>query len=161
MFSIIFFVTLLAAQNSDSTGITLRSREFDFWVGEWDLSWAGGGKGINSIRKTLDNMIILENFDGTPSMKLRGMSVSAFSPQTSKWHQTWVDNNGGYLDFVGEFENGKMTLQREFTVGGKKSLQRMVWYNISTDELDWNWERSDDDGKSWKTLWSIHYSRKE
>ena len=29
-----------------------------------------------------------------------------------------------------------------------RSLQRMVFYNIGADELDWNWERSVDGGES-------------
>jgi len=29
-----------------------------------------------------------------------------------------------------------------------RSLQRMVFYNIGADELDWNWERSVDSGES-------------
>ncbi len=29
-----------------------------------------------------------------------------------------------------------------------RSLQRMVFYNIGADELDWNWERSVNNGES-------------
>ena len=32
-----------------------------------------------------------------------------------KWKQTWVDNEGGYLDFVGESKDGQMILSREAT----------------------------------------------
>ncbi|MBI4428774.1 MAG: DUF1579 family protein [Ignavibacteriales bacterium] len=154
-----FSIFAEASRQSDSTQIVQRLDEFDFWVGEWDLSWANGGKGTNSIRKILDNMVILENFDGTPSMRLKGMSVSAFDAKTGKWRQTWVDNNGGYLDFLGGLDGGKMILERKTTMNGKTVLQRMVWYNIIANELDWNWERSEDNGKTWKTLWSIHYTR--
>lgn len=35
----------------------------------------------------------------------------------------------------------------------------MVWYNISKNEIDWNWERSDDEGKTWAVKWKIHYTR--
>jgi hypothetical protein len=105
--------------------------------------------------------VIVENFNGTPSIPLRGMSVSTFGRQLGKWQQTWVDNEGGYLDFVGEFKDGQMVLQRKGTVGGKEFMQRMVWYNITADKLDWNWERSDDEGKTWKVLWKIKYSRKK
>lgn len=134
--------------------------QFDFWVGEWDANWGENSAGTNSIKKIMDGCVILENFDGTPSIPLKGMSVSTFSEQSGKWQQTWVDNSGGYLDFVGGFEDGKMILSREFVKDGKKLMQRMVWFNISENEFDWNWERSEDSGKIWKVLWSIHYKRK-
>jgi hypothetical protein len=78
-----------------------------------------------------------------------------------KWKQTWVDNQGAYLDFVGEFKDGQMILQRETTgPDGKAFLQRMVWKNIAANEFDWSWEASHDGGKSWQVQWPIHYKRK-
>jgi hypothetical protein len=76
------------------------------------------------------------------------------------WHQTWVDNQGAYLDFTGEFGDGKMILSRHATVKGQEILQRMVWSNITPDSFDWSWERSDDDGTTWKVLWPLQYVRK-
>jgi hypothetical protein len=139
-------------------------RQFDFWLGEWDVRWVLGGeegKGTNVIRATLDGCVILENFDGTPALPLRGMSISTFNPRSGKWQQTWVDNQGGYLDFVGELKDGRMVLQRKAVINDKEITQRMVWHNITKDRLDWNWERSDDGGKTWKLLWQIHYTRRK
>jgi hypothetical protein len=36
----------------------------------------------------------------------------------------------------------------------------MVWYDIQENKLEWNWERSDDNGQTWRVLWQIHYTRK-
>ena len=95
-------------------------------------------------------------------MHLRGKSVSIFDVRAGKWKQTWVDNEGGYLDFVGEFSDGQMILGREVSLpNGAKNLQRMVFKNISKDELDWSWEASSDGGKSWQVVWPIHYRRRE
>ena len=52
-----------------------------------------------------------------------------------------------------------MILVRDAVVEGKAIKQRMVWFNIQSDTLEWNWERSDDNGQSWKTLWHIDYKR--
>ena len=30
---------------------------------------------------------------------------------------------------------------------------------IERDSLDWSWQRSDDDGETWTSLWEIEYSR--
>lgn len=136
------------------------ARQFDFWIGDWDAFWGDGAHGTNSIRAVLDNAVILENFDGRPGMALMGMSVSVYNAGLGKWQQTWVDNQSGYLDFVGAFEDGRMVLQRSATRPGQTFLQRMVWYNIERDRFDWNWERSDDAGRTWQVLWQIHYTRR-
>jgi len=92
---------------------------------------------------------------------LHGTSVSIFDTHAGKWKQTWVDNQGAYLDFVGEFKDGQMTLQRETTgKNGAKAMQRMVWKNITANEFDWSWEASQDGGKTWQVQWPIHYKRK-
>lgn len=53
-----------------------------------------------------------------------------------------------------------MILSRDAIVKGQACRQRMVWWDIQENELEWNWERSDDNGKSWRVLWQIHYTRK-
>jgi hypothetical protein len=95
-------------------------KQLDFWVGEWDLTWPGQnagevGHGANNIKRILDGCVVQENFSGGDSMHLPGTSVSIFDTRTGTWKQTWVDNEGGYLDFVGEFKNGQMILQRAAT----------------------------------------------
>lgn len=134
--------------------------QFDFWVGEWELSWGAEGKGTNRVTKILGGCVVQEEFDGTPATPLVGKSVSTFNKQMGQWQQTWVDNNGAYLDFVGGMEGERMVLAREAVREGKSFLQRMVFYNIGADALDWNWERSLDEGESWEVQWQIHYARK-
>jgi hypothetical protein len=48
-----------------------------------------------------------ENFSGGGAMHLRGKSVSILDVRVGKWKQTWVDNEGGYLDFGGESKDGQ------------------------------------------------------
>jgi hypothetical protein len=145
--------------------------QFDFWLGEWELTWPGEqsglpagqiGRGTNSITAILDSAVVQENFVDLAPNSLRGMSVSVYNQRLGKWQQTWVDNQSSYLDFVGEFKDGKMMLSRQATAkDGKEIIQRMVWHNIAKDQLDWNWEASDDGGKTWKVNWQIHYTRKK
>ena len=143
-----------------------QQKQLDFWVGEWDLTWPGEkagetGHGTNNIRRVLDGCVVQETFSGGDSMHLRGASVSIFDSTIGKWKQTWVDNEGGYLDFVGELKDGQMILQREAVRNdGTKVLQRMVFKNIGPNELDWSWEASRDAGKTWQVQWPIHYKRK-
>jgi len=141
-------------------------RQLEFWVGEWDLTWPGEKEGqtdhgTNSIHRILDTCVVQENFSGGDAMHLRGMSVSIFDTRAHKWKQTWVDNEGEYLDFVGEFKDGQMILARDAVrPDGTKVVQRMVFKNITANELDWSWEFSKDGGKTWTVQWPIHYTRK-
>lgn len=132
--------------------------EFDFWLGTWDVTWGDNGRGTNQIKRILNGHVIEEHFRGSDPA-LEGISHSVLSEEDSRWHQTWVDDSGGYLDFVGEFADGRMILSRDGIAQGKPVRQRMVWYDIAENTLEWNWERSDDEGKTWKVLWNIHYKR--
>jgi len=166
-------VSSKAQQNSNASSATrpnpcaaAEQRQFDFWVGEWDLTWPGPsqgavGHGTNSVKRVLDSCVVQENFSGGDTMPLRGISVSLFDKNAGKWKQTWVDNEGAYLDFVGEFQNGQMILAREdVRPDGKKVIQRMVYKNIAPDAFDWSWESSSDGGKTWQVMWPVHYKRK-
>ncbi len=135
----------------------LPENQFDFWLGEWNLVWGEDGKGTNRIGRILDGKIIQENFSAPD---LQGMSVSSYDAGRNCWCQTWVDNNGTYLDFTGTFHEGRMILTRDAIIRAEACKQRMVWYNIQQDEFDWNWERSDDGGETWRILWQIKYTRK-
>lgn len=140
------------------------ARQLDFWVGEWTLTWEKGplfeaGEGTNVVRPILGGCVILETFR-YPEGAYYGSSVSTYNPNTDQWHQTWVDNYGGYLDFTGgPQDDGTTILSRQFQHEGQTIMQRMVFHNITEDSLDWNWERLTDEGETWETLWAIHYER--
>ena len=132
--------------------------QFDFWLGAWDCTWGEDGKGSNRVLRIMDDKVIQENFSAPD---LLGMSVSVYDPERKVWCQTWVDNNGTYLDFTGGFGDGRMVLVRDAVVRGEACKQRMVWFNIEPGQFDWNWERSDDGGQTWRVLWKIRYVRKK
>lgn len=73
--------------------------EFDFWLGDWELTWGENNRGTNRIERIMNGAVVQENFEGDD---YRGMSVSVFSKEDNRWHQTWVDSSGAYLDFVGD-----------------------------------------------------------
>lgn len=142
---------------------------FDFWVGEWDVSWDEGdgvtGKGTNRIEKTLDDKVIQENFrilEGQ-SKGFKGTSISVYQPQFERWKQSWADNNGGYYDFKGGFEGDKRIFQTAFfeLEDGRKLTYRMVFYDIKNDSITWDWESSFDGGTTWTLNWRIFYTRKK
>ena len=58
-------------------------------------------------------------------------SVCIFDSNAGKWNQTGGDNEGAYLDFVGEFKQGQMILERE-AIGkdGKEIPAAYGWEKI-------------------------------
>ena len=134
------------------------ARQFDFWLGEWDCSWHADGLehvGTNSVYADLGGMVLVENFDGRPSLDFQGLSYSVYDRAAQRWRQTWVDSEGTYLDFAGCFEDGAMELRRS----AGDTLFRMRWENIEPNAFDWSYARSEDGGETWSPLWEIGYSR--
>ena len=150
------------AQQPASACDSPESRQLDFWLGEWELTYVMEGKvgkSRNRLTKILDGCVILEEFTGAPGMKLDGRSYSTFDRATKQWKQTWVDNTAAYLDFTGAVVDGRMTFSREAERDGRRFRQRMVFDDVARDSLTWRWQRSDDGGKTWATLWEIAYKR--
>ena len=146
------------------------ARQFDFWLGEWDLSWpaeqTGGAKGeiatgTNRITKLFGECVIEENFSTSDGAFL-GHSASVFDVRTEQWRQTWVDNMGGYLVFTGGYADHAMELRTEPAErDGQTFIQRMVFSDIAPDSLRWNWQNSTDAGHTWHDVWTITYRRRE
>jgi hypothetical protein len=136
---------------------------FDFWIGEWNISWTDeNGKSHyarNIVSKPLGDCVIEENFtfsDGT----FAGKSFSVYNPNRRMWEQTWVDNSGTYMSFTGGLVDGRMILSRKIkNKEGNEILQRMIFYDIVQDKLKWNWERSTDGGQTWGLMWQLNYTR--
>ena len=151
-----------AVRSGPSPCSTPGAGEFDFWVGDWEVSW-DGGHGRNRVEKILGGCVIHEHFDGSGpgGNGLIGRSYSTWSPDLKRWRQTWVDNQGGYLDFDGAMEGDRMVLSRTAQGDGETFLQRMVWHDIGADAFEWSWERSDDNGTTWNPVWKVHYTRRK
>src|SRR5215208_4871851 len=134
------------------------ARQFDFWLGEWDCTWHEDGReqrGTNSVYLDLGGAVVVESFDARPSLDFQGLSYSVYDRNEQCWKQTWVDSDANYLDFTGGWLDGAMELRR----GGGDALFRLRWEHIERDALDWSWQRSDDLGDTWASLWEIEYSR--
>ena len=163
---LILTVPALAQSPPPAPCASPESRQLDFWVGEWDLTWPahGGnpaGTATNRVEKTLGGCVIEEHFTADGPNALIGHSVSVYNARDKAWKQTWVDNQGSYLDFTGGFKDGEMILSRHGTSpDGKPRIGRMVYFNIKPDSFDWRFETSFDGGKTWGFAWPIHYQRK-
>lgn len=136
-----------------------KSREFDFWIGEWDVSAKGQKMATSSIQLILGSCVIFENYTNGG---YTGKSFNYFDSTTGKWHQTWVDAFGGSVEFTGEFKDGAMRLEGEsHQLNGTKSLQRMTFTPIDKDKVRQFGETSTDGGKTWSVSYDLLYERKK
>jgi hypothetical protein len=133
----------------------------DFWVGEWVLDSetpsADGMKrqekfGKNVITKSLGDKVIEERFT---SPGFNGQSWTVYNTKTQKFQQTWVDDAGAYLTFVGGPVGNEVVLEQQVPAKG----MRMRFTEITKDRLIWLWE-SEKDGQ-WTLKWRMTYNRKK
>jgi hypothetical protein len=140
---------------------TTQHRQFDFWVGDWEVKDAKGNvAGTNRIESILGGCVIRENWQGTQGPT--GTSLNLYAPD-GKWHQTWVDNQGNLLELAGGLEEGKMVMRGTLPSRrdpGKTVLHRVIWAPLEGGRLHQLWEASLDDGKTWAVQFDGFYSRK-
>jgi hypothetical protein len=154
----------LAASPPDAPCAAPGFHRLDFWLGEWELAWPANGdqpagRGTNRIVKTLGGCVVEESFAAAGPSPLVGRSLSTYDAARKLWRQTWVDNEGSFLDFEGSLEK-ELSLVRRIGKDGSPALMRMSWTNVRPDDLDWRWESSPDGGRTWALRWLIHYVRK-
>ena len=136
------------------------ARQFDFWIGEWDVTANGKLAGTSSVQLILDGCVLFENWTG--KIGSIGKSFNIYNSATKKWQQFWVDNSGGSILFTGEFENGKLTYRSEtLQPDGSTVLGRMTFTPLPEHRVHQVWEQSTDQGKTWTLAFDgIYTSRK-
>jgi hypothetical protein len=126
-------------------------RQFDFWIGEWEVFVNDKPAGSNSIQLILDDCVIFENWTGQKGYT--GKSFNLFDSSVGKWKQFWVDNRGGLLTFEGEYKEGKLLFTGEIRdSSGAKLQQRLTFFDLPDDVVRQLWEQSKDQGKTWEVV---------
>jgi hypothetical protein len=139
-----------------------KARQFDFWVGEWDVYVTGTNAyaGNSVVQKISGGCALLENWNSSVS---EGKSLNYIDDSTSKWKQVWVGSyTNGKQDFVnGEYKDGAM----RFTFITKDAQGRTVqgkftFFNEGVNQVRQLNETSADGGKTWITNYDFTYKRK-
>jgi hypothetical protein len=89
-------------------------RQFDFWLGKWDVFSQGTQlAGTSVVESELDGCLVEENWTG--AFGGRGRSLNTYDASTGTWHQFWVAAGGcPFANIVmegGIDENGSMIMQ--------------------------------------------------
>lgn len=135
-------------------------RQFDFWVGEWEVrDPAGKVVGNNTITPILGGCVLLEEWTAAGGA-YSGKSFNLFDRSRRRWHQTWVDVGGALLELDGVLRDGVMilegvTVDRE----GKTVHNRITWTPSADGKVRQHWETSSDGGSTWATAFDGSYAR--
>lgn len=136
------------------------NRQFDFWLGEWDVLANGQKAGESKIEYSLDGCLLIENYTATSGYS--GKSLNFYDAGDKKWHQIYTDNGGNVSRYSGELKDGKMYFWGENTdTKGNKSLVRMEFTPNSDGSVRQLYEGSTDEGKTWSIYFDGHYIKKQ
>lgn len=153
-----------ARRNATPCRFAPESRQFDFWIGEWDVSDRlnpGRRVGTSSVQLILGDCVVFENWVSV--LGGTGKSFNVYKKDTGRWQQSWVDDKGGVIDFFdGRLENGAMQFQA-VTRGrdGKERRRRLTFYDLGRDRVRQFSEASTDGGATWQVEYDFLYERRK
>jgi tetratricopeptide (TPR) repeat protein len=135
-------------------------RQFDFWVGDWNVFGTNGQQlGTNQVLLLEDGCIIEENW--TSAQGGTGKSFNFYNPATKKWHQSYMDNTGSNWMMDGEYRDGVLRYEGMIYAPGSTVMVRMNFYNLGADKVRQTAETSTDKGLTWTSVWDGLYVRKK
>ena len=144
-------ISLASAQNAKPACTDAAHRQFDFWIGDWDVFTPDGkAAGRNQIASIAGGCGIEEQWIGAGGGS--GRSLNAYDAAERRWRQFWVGGDGTVLQLAGSFAGNVMTLENagnriRFTRNGDGTVRQV-------------WDQSSDGGKTWKTVFDGKYVRR-
>lgn len=127
------------------------ARQFDFWIGTWDVHAAGGIAGRNVISSRHQGCLLFEDYT-TGNRGYTGQSFNYWDPATSKWRQTWIDNGGNVTHYEGGIVDGSMVFEgiNQGRNGGPTKL-RMTFTPNDDGSVRQHIEQWSDEASEWTT----------
>lgn len=144
-------------------------KEFDFWLGDWDVRNAAGQiLGHNRITKRYGGCVLVEEWEGAAGGS--GSSFNTYDQQTKQWHQFWVDatgrnwlssdREGNPVTLRGEIHDGAMVLRSHPDTLASIGLTRVTWRPLPDGRVRQTFESSRDGGKTWTVSFDGFYQKR-
>lgn len=133
-------------------------RQFDFWVGEWDvLDPSGKIAGRNRITSEENGCAIVEHWKSANGGT--GQSLNFYDPKAGSWKQKWV-GFGTVLEMEGGLRDGAMIMQGPLQYIGQDrvTILKGTWTPLPGGDVRQFFEESDDGGKTWKPWFDGRYT---
>lgn len=161
--SLLFGVGLkdAAANPAPAAPIPDECHQFDFWLGEWDVTSPDGQhQGTNKIESVAGSRALSEQWAGNPAAgNGSGRSLTAWNSEKKAWQQFWIGSDGGVLELAGGLRGGSMILSGEHQSGENHLLERITWTPQSDGSVRQLWEQSSDAGTKWTIVFDGRYTK--
>lgn len=142
-------------------------REFDFWLGDWEVRNAAGQLlGRNRITKRHGGCVVLEEWESAGGS---GSSFNVYDQPTKQWHQFWVDasgtnwlssdKQGNPATLRGGIRDGAMVMASHPDTLPSIGLTRVTWRPLPDGGLRQTVEGSSDGGKTWTVSFDGFYKK--
>ncbi|WP_421753040.1 hypothetical protein [Croceimicrobium sp.] len=156
---VIFQAASLQGQNKPCACCEAPFRQFDFWLGNWEVrDTSGQVLGNNSIVKAKGDCLIQEHWQGQSGGS--GHSMNYYASTDSSWHQLWVGGDGTILNLVGGLENDAMVLRSQAfkSKSGVMLRHQIQWIPLADGSLIQHWQLINEKGKALKSLfYGVYY----
>lgn len=135
-------------------------REFDFWLGEWDVHTADGTyAGKNRIEEAQAGCVLVENWvsaTGVPGMSMNYLDIS-----TDEWVQVWSGAGGTQITIRGGLTDEGMLLEGQihYVANATSAPFRGLWTPLPDGRVRQFFEQSNDGGETWSPWFEAFYTR--
>jgi hypothetical protein len=153
--------SVLAAAASGPCSASPESRQLDFWLGDWTVTYPGmPGSAASKVSLALDQCLLTETWDGGKGHS--GKNMFAYSLDDKGWYGMFADNQGRVHVFEGKTAPGSA----EFTgtsrgSDGQTVLNRIRVVRVTANKVEQSWEKSRDNGGTWTMEFHGEYSRNQ
>lgn len=153
-----------ARRNLTPCAFAPENRQFDFWLGEWNVSTTQGSvpAGQSRIELILGDCVIQENWQSSGN-PYSGKSYNTYNSALKRWEQYWVDNSGGNIFFYGGLKDGVMDYWTDDIpqADGTKLRRHLQFFKLGPDKVRQFSRGSTDAGKTWRVEYDFTYDRKK
>lgn len=160
--ALFFFPAALHGQQPPPPGCTAAEyRQFDFWLGEWQVTDSAGTReyGSNVITSQEAGCVLRERWTGARGGT--GQSMNFFDRRTGQWYQVWVASSGNVLRLSGGLQGGSMVLEGDgFSAVGEPVRNRISWIPQPDGRVRQLWSISTDGGATWQPGFDGWYTRR-
>jgi tetratricopeptide (TPR) repeat protein len=155
----------MATRNQKPCAYTAENRQFDFWLGEWNVVTSQGesAAGDSRIELILGDCVVQENWTSAGNIGYSGKSYNTYNAALKRWEQYWVDNAGGNIFFYGGLKDGIMDYWTDELPqpDGKKLKRHLQFMKLGADKIRQFSQGSNDDGQTWFVEYDFTYNRKK
>jgi hypothetical protein len=153
----------LTGQQGPPPGCTTPEyRQFDYWVGDWNVTDSAGGTlyGTNNVTLEESTCLIHEHWAG--SRGGTGQSFNYYDPRRQVWQQDWVASNAGSsLHLVGKLEGNAMVLEADMPGPNATTIHhKAMWIPQPDGRVRQYWRQTTDGGKTWTIVFDGYYKKK-